>query len=226
VDSAGHSGNWANYISAIENADQIVGELWSWLQQDPHYSGTTTLVVTNDHGRHTNNFSGHGDQCEGCRTIQFLAVGPGIKAGYVSNVPRTIPDIAPTIAVLLGFQTEFASGEIMTEILSYDCNGNGVPDDQDIAAGTSLDDNGNGIPDECEATCHCGDLDEDGGQVDLGDFNQFAVCYGLRGPTEQCPQERFDCADLNQDDWVNLTDFSTFQLLFGTVSSNSPPDCP
>jgi hypothetical protein len=31
-----------------------------------------------------------------------------------------------------------------------DCNGNGVPDAEDIAGGHSLDDNGNGIPDECE----------------------------------------------------------------------------
>jgi hypothetical protein len=30
---------------------------------------------------------------------------------------------------------------------------------------------------------------------------------------------------LNQDDWVNLTDFNTFQVLFGTVSSNAPPNC-
>ena len=34
------------------------------------------------------------------------------------------------------------------------------------------------------------------------------------------------CADLNQDGWVNLTDFNTFQVLFGTVNTNSPPDCP
>ncbi|HVP12866.1 MAG TPA: hypothetical protein VMV94_16955, partial [Phycisphaerae bacterium] len=32
-----------------------------------------------------------------------------------------------------------------------DCNGNHVPDDEDIAAGTSRDDNHNGIPDECES---------------------------------------------------------------------------
>jgi hypothetical protein len=32
-----------------------------------------------------------------------------------------------------------------------DCNGNGVPDDKDIADATSEDVNGNGIPDECEA---------------------------------------------------------------------------
>ena len=31
-----------------------------------------------------------------------------------------------------------------------DCNGNGVPDDEDIAMGTSQDCNGNSIPDECD----------------------------------------------------------------------------
>ncbi len=35
---------------------------------------------------------------------------------------------------------------------SADCNGNGIGDDQDIAAGTSLDCNTNGVPDECDLT--------------------------------------------------------------------------
>jgi len=34
-----------------------------------------------------------------------------------------------------------------------DCNENGIPDDEDIANGTSSDCNGNGIPDECELDC-------------------------------------------------------------------------
>ncbi len=33
---------------------------------------------------------------------------------------------------------------------SWDCNGNGVPDECDIAAGTSRDSDGNGRPDECD----------------------------------------------------------------------------
>ncbi len=33
---------------------------------------------------------------------------------------------------------------------AQDCNGNGVPDDCDIADGTSEDCNVNGVPDECE----------------------------------------------------------------------------
>ena len=35
-------------------------------------------------------------------------------------------------------------------VSSEDCNGNGVPDSCDVAAGTSLDANGDGVPDECQ----------------------------------------------------------------------------
>ncbi len=198
VDSAGHSGNWAGYISAIENADRIVGELWTWLQQDAHYAGTTTVLVTNDHGRHTTNFSGHGDQCEGCRNIQLLAIGPRIKAGYVSTVERTIPDVAPTIAALLGFQTEFATGEAMTELFSHDCNANGTPDDTETIGGGDFDGSGDVNLDDFAAfdaclarpdappsppSCWCVDLclqafDDDGdGDVDLADFAPFQVAF-------------------------------------------------
>ena len=61
--------------------------------------------------------------------------------------------------------------------------------------------------------------------MNLSDFNLFQICYGLRAPTGQCTAEMFDCVDLNGDDWINNSDFSTFQVLFGTVSTSSPPDC-
>jgi hypothetical protein len=53
-----------------------------------------------------------------------------------------------------------------------DCNGNGIPDDQDIASGTSNDDDANGVPDECEQ--HVGDLNCDG-SVNFGDINPFVL---------------------------------------------------
>jgi len=42
-----------------------------------------------------------------------------------------------------------------------DCNGNGVPDDQDIAEGTSEDCQPNGIPDECETDCQPNGVPDD-----------------------------------------------------------------
>lgn len=117
VDHAGHSGNWAEYIQAISIADSLVGELWATLQADQEYAGKTTMLITNDHGRHSYNFSGHGDDCIGCRHIQLLAIGPDIHAGLTSEIPRTIPDITPTIGELLGFTAEDATGTPMLELI-------------------------------------------------------------------------------------------------------------
>lgn len=120
VDHEGHSGNWDRYVNAIATADSIVGSFWDYLQSNPVYAGVTTMIVTNDHGRHDYDFSGHGDGCEGCRTIQLLAVGPDIKPGLVSTVPRRIPDIVPTIGELLGFDPEYAVGVPMLELLKQE----------------------------------------------------------------------------------------------------------
>jgi hypothetical protein len=116
VDHAGHSGDWIAYTQAIANADDIVGRLWQTIQTNPTYAGKTTMIVTNDHGRHTTDFTWHGDSCAGCRRIQLLAVGPDIRVGALSTVPRTIPDIVPTIGELMGFATPLATGSSMDEI--------------------------------------------------------------------------------------------------------------
>jgi len=42
-----------------------------------------------------------------------------------------------------------------------DCNENGIPDDEDIAEGTSEDCQPNGIPDECETDCQPNDVPDD-----------------------------------------------------------------
>ncbi len=121
VDHAGHSGVWSEYTEAIINADQIVGQLWDKIQSDPFYANKTTMIVTNDHGRHDpqhGGFSGHGCGCEGCRHIQFLAIGPDIKVNNNTNQYRTIPDMAVTASHLLGIDPEKATGQVMHEILN------------------------------------------------------------------------------------------------------------
>ncbi|MEZ5195649.1 MAG: alkaline phosphatase family protein [Bacteroidales bacterium] len=121
VDHAGHSSNWNEYIHTIQNADSIVGVLWDKVQADPFYANTTNLFVTNDHGRHDNQhggFTGHGCNCEGCRHIQFLAVGPDIKSGNISTKTRNIPDFAVTISHILELDPEQSTGNVMMEILN------------------------------------------------------------------------------------------------------------
>lgn len=89
-------------------------------------------------------------QVAGCPPDQpfFFRVGP---AGTPPNQLCLVPDVrgddvldpvAPPFCtynpILMGVQ------------VGPDCNGNGIPDEVDIASGASQDSNTNGIPDECE----------------------------------------------------------------------------
>lgn len=110
VDLAGHSGDWTAYINAIFNADSLVNELWNKIQSDPYYQNTTTLFITNDHGRHTDDFRSHGDNCEGCEHIMLLALGRNIPKNNIITSTRYQRDIAPSIGQLLSFSTDQATG--------------------------------------------------------------------------------------------------------------------
>ena len=119
VDHAGHSGIWSNYTNAIEIADSIVGVVWDKIQSDPFYKNSTTLFVTNDHGRHDDQhggFKGHGDGCEGCRHIQYLALGPNIKKNFRLTKQRRTPDMAATIATIFNIDAPKITGESISEI--------------------------------------------------------------------------------------------------------------
>ena len=84
------------------------------------YKDRTTLIVTNDHGRHTaghlDGFVSHGDNCNGCRHVEFFAIGPDFKQDYVSTTPYEQTDIASTIAELMGFSMPTSDGKVMRDI--------------------------------------------------------------------------------------------------------------
>ncbi|CAN5173676.1 hypothetical protein BH09BAC5_BH09BAC5_11470 [soil metagenome] len=120
-DYSGHAGNWNNYINGIRSTDHYCSLIWSALQNDPYYSGTTTMIITNDHGRHLDGvldgFVSHGDGCEGCRHIGFIAAGPDFKRNYICNYTYDQIDVSRTIAEIMGFPMPSTSGKIMKEIL-------------------------------------------------------------------------------------------------------------
>ena len=122
VDHYGHEGNWDVYTRSIAVADSIVNLLWNFVQADPVYKDKTTILVTNDHGRHldgvSTGFVGHGDGCFGCRRIMLFAIGADVKKGIHTNTKRYIPDIVPTIGKILNFPTPVVSGTSMNEILN------------------------------------------------------------------------------------------------------------
>jgi len=124
VDKRGHdepeTGNWSWYLQTIRQADQIVYDLWNKIQSDAYYRDQTTLLVTTDHGRHDDahgGFANHCGICEGCKRLFLLALGPDIRAGQVYTDFRQQTDVCPTVGELMRFDTPFAEGCVLQEML-------------------------------------------------------------------------------------------------------------
>ncbi|UCG15336.1 MAG: hypothetical protein JSV19_08550 [Phycisphaerales bacterium] len=111
----------------------------------------------------------------------------------------------------LSNRAEVFQAAIMTwPFVIVDCNGNGVPDDQDISGGTSQDCNGNLVPDECDVAdgtsedCN-GDVVPDECQLDGNDCNANGVpddcepdCNGNSVP-DDCDVAEGTSPDCNGD---------------------------
>lgn len=120
VDKWGHVGSFEQYTRAIQIADSLVLEFYNHLQDDPFYTDNVTLFVTTDHGRIDDLNGGyhhHGLGTHGDRSCFFVALGPDIKQGEVVDEFTPFIDVAPTIGELLGFETPFAEGNVMEDML-------------------------------------------------------------------------------------------------------------
>lgn len=119
-DKYGHGNDWEKYLASIKEIDGYLEDLMSILDKDDFYKGQTTVMVTNDHGRHLDGlntgFIGHGDSCPGCKQIMFVANGPDLKKGTEIGTSKQLIDVAPTAAYILGLSSFKAEGKVMTEI--------------------------------------------------------------------------------------------------------------
>jgi phosphopentomutase len=115
-DVSGHANNWPNYLKGIVTTDFYCNEIWNHLQSDPKYKDVTTLIITNDHGRHLNDYTSHGDNCSGCRHIECLVVGPEIKANYTDTTTYSQVDIGVTAGALLKIDMLNVEGRTMKNI--------------------------------------------------------------------------------------------------------------
>ena len=68
-DNAAHLTITPDYYKGIQDVDQYIYQIWDFIENDSIYKGTTTLIATNDHGRHLDSIAdglfSHGDDCEG-----------------------------------------------------------------------------------------------------------------------------------------------------------------
>lgn len=120
TDFLGHANDWPGYLASLHLADSLVWRLWNDIQADPVLAGTTTLFVTNDHGRHDQahgGFQNHGDACPGCRRIMLVMAGPDTRAGFQSASHYDQRDIARTAGYLLGVPMPLAQGFVFDDML-------------------------------------------------------------------------------------------------------------
>ncbi len=139
-DSGGHSGRWDLYEDTLANADVLAADLWAWLQQDPRYRGTTTMIVTTDHGRHDDahgGFRSHGGICRGCQDQLCFVLGPDTPRGQVVTRPCYSVDIAPTIARLLGGRMPRALGQPLYEAMGLTAQETAWTRQTDLSASVS-----------------------------------------------------------------------------------------
>ncbi|MBI3136195.1 MAG: sulfatase-like hydrolase/transferase [Bacteroidetes bacterium] len=119
-DSWGHANNWEKYLEGTKFSDEFIYRIFDYVRNSDFYKDKTTIFVTNDHGRHLDGhkdgFVSHGDNCEGCRKINFFAYGPDFKKNLIIDTPAEQIDIPVTIGELLGFTIEGSKGRVMTEL--------------------------------------------------------------------------------------------------------------
>lgn len=106
TDDWAHDGRYDHYLKAANYFDRAIQRLWESVQAMPEYRGTTTFVITTDHGRGNapKEWKNHGEKVVGSEFIWLAVIGPDTPPlGERSNIgPVTQNQIAATLAALLG----------------------------------------------------------------------------------------------------------------------------
>ena len=103
-DEWAHGRRYDLYLRSIHQVDADVAELWNAMQAIPEYRGTTTFIITADHGRgRGNDWTDHGREVDGAELVWMAVIGPDTPGkGVRSDEEVTQSQVAATVAALLG----------------------------------------------------------------------------------------------------------------------------
>ena len=101
-DSTGHNKRWgsAAYYAKLEELDAFI-EIIEQAVKNAGIYDDTVFILSSDHG---GVLWGHGFNSPKQRRIPLVIYGSNIKNGYTIPARRSICDIAPTMAVILGLE--------------------------------------------------------------------------------------------------------------------------
>lgn len=109
TDDFAHQGKYESYLRSAHYIDSFIHSLWDFCQTDPQYKGSTTLIVTCDHGRGNagkSDWRHHGDKMAEADQIWVAIMGPDTPAtGEHRNAEQHYQNqIARTVTSLLSIQ--------------------------------------------------------------------------------------------------------------------------
>jgi hypothetical protein len=106
TDNWAHQGRYDLVLDSAHRFDGFVAQLWNTMQAMPQYRGTTTFLITTDHGRGSglSEWKEHGVQQKGSENIWLAVIGPDTAAlGERSGgAPVAQAQIAATVAAFVG----------------------------------------------------------------------------------------------------------------------------
>jgi hypothetical protein len=106
TDNWAHQGRYDLVLDSAHRMDHFVKQLWDTMQAMPEYRGTTTFIITTDHGRGSGltEWKEHGVEERGSENIWIAVMGPDTAAlGERTRVGAvTQAQIAATIAAFVG----------------------------------------------------------------------------------------------------------------------------
>jgi hypothetical protein len=106
TDNWAHQGRYDLVLDSAHGMDHFVHQLWDTMQGIPEYRGTTTFIITTDHGRGSGltEWKEHGVEEKGSENVWIAVIGPDTAAlGERTQVaPVTQAQIAATLAAFVG----------------------------------------------------------------------------------------------------------------------------
>ena len=82
TDDWAHDGRYDRVLDAFARSDDILKEVWTWLQAQPEYRGRTSLLITTDHGRGrgAEGWRHHGEKYAGSGETWMAFISPRMTA--------------------------------------------------------------------------------------------------------------------------------------------------
>ncbi len=109
TDDFAHGGFFDYYIKSLYTTDQMIEDLWNYVQSNTFYKDNTYFIITTDHGRGVGAdaesiWTSHGKKVKDSDQTWVAVLGPTIKAkGEVNRSPQVYTnEIAATIAKITG----------------------------------------------------------------------------------------------------------------------------